>query len=210
MTSTALARLEPPYTRSAAATWLPRPTPLTTGPRLVRGDHPQRPGRYWHRVRSGTRQPAATHRPVARATWHLWCGPMVFEPHYLTANTVPDGEPLCGTCEGRAIGAGHPPVLPGISAGVLRFEPVTQRPAPPVCPISARGMRWSPAMDRLTWPRFTCPVCGEVTGWYGRRPRRHEPGPGLVEPCPFHRWDQLVLDSDGRVRCACTPQDGAA
>lgn len=31
---------------------------------------------------------------------------------------------------------------------------------------------------------------------------QHPPGPGLVQPCPFHRWKALTA-RDGQIFCPC-------
>jgi hypothetical protein len=46
------------------------------------------------------------------------------------------------------------------------------------------------------------------TGGYG--PVRHQPGPGLFAPCPWHAWNYPHRHSDGvRCRCGWRPQVSA-
>lgn len=103
-------RYEAPLTRSAPQRRQPKP--LRTGPRFVRGRT------RWHRVRSGTLHDHGE-------AWAMWCGQTRFgndKPD--TSDGLPtDGLPLCGTCEGRAAGAGHtsPLALPD-DVGLL-FRP---------------------------------------------------------------------------------------
>jgi hypothetical protein len=198
-----LVRLEPPYTRSSG--WRPaghHALPLTRGPRLVRTAAMGR----WHRPRSGTwhRRPDWTHTTLA-----TWCGQLVILERALTATAVPHGEPLCGTCEGRAVGAGHPPIGVELRAALL-FEPATAAAAPARCPARLLG---ETAARRFPWRgTFPCPCCGESTrlraagGPYDSRVviESHPPGPDLYRPCPFHRWDRPRLADDGRVVCGCT------
>lgn len=59
-------------------------------------------------------------------------------------------------------------------------------------------------------------VCGDVVkmgahgGPYSTRwdARVHEPGPGLIDGCPFHAWRELVLahDENGAQVAACRCQ----
>jgi DNA (cytosine-5)-methyltransferase 1 len=95
--------LLPPFTRGLGFTLdiEPRPTPLTRGPRFVRSKSMSR----WHRVRDGVDY--GTH-----IAYGLWCGTTAHlsahRPQLLTHDRDPvDGMPVCGTCEGRALGAGH-------------------------------------------------------------------------------------------------------
>jgi len=192
----ALVRLEPPYTRSGGH--YGDAIPLTRGPRLVRT---QGMGR-WHRPRSGvflTRHD--------RTVLHVWCGQGVQAADAITATDLPAGEFLCGTCEGRAVGAGHPATGTPLNEALL-FEPRSQAPPPARCP-SYRLMEHE--VRDITWGRvFPCPACGEATrmraagGPYNSHLviEGHAPGPDLYPPCPFHRWDWPSL-RDGVVRCGC-------
>jgi hypothetical protein len=175
-------QLEPPLTRSSPwpHTGHPPDEALPAAPRYMRHETMSR----WHRPRSGVRRgrtglAAITHQPQR-------------------------GELVCGTCEGRAIGAGQDawPVRDGPS---LVFEP--RRLTPPArCP----GSRRERLAERAGLNVLRCLACGElapgrVSGgpWnsmYG--PVNHPPGPGLVPGCLFHAWDQLIVH-DGKAICAC-------
>ena len=64
-------------------------------------------GRYVHRVRSAD---WFLNDPKRRRglAMHGWCG--VMTPHTDRLHGAPPiGEPLCATCEARAVGAGYPP-----------------------------------------------------------------------------------------------------
>lgn len=195
MTVSTLVRLEPPYTRSGGR--CDDAIPLTRGPRLVRT---QGMGR-WHRTRSGVH--LLRHD---RSALHLWCGQGLSLTDAITSATLPAGEPLCGTCEGRAIGAGHPATGTPLNEALL-FEPRSQAPPPARCP-SHRLMEHQVA--ELPRGVFACPVCREATrlraagGPYNSHLviEGHAPGPGLFTPCPFHRWDWPAL-RDGVAVCGC-------
>jgi hypothetical protein len=195
MTTRALVRLEPPYTRSLGS--CADATPLTLGPRLIRTAGMGR----WHRPRSGVHM--TRH---GRTVFHVWCGQGVQFGDAITATVLPVDEFLCGTCEGRAIGAGHLPTGTPLNEALL-FEPRSSAPPPARCPSHRIGA-WQFA--DIPQGVFACPVCGEPTrtraagGPYDSRlvVEGHAPGPGLVPPCPFHRWDWPAL-VDGVVRCGC-------
>ncbi len=188
--------LEPPLTRSG--TWsppdMPLPVPLLTGPRFVRGPRSSR----WHRPRSGT-------VCAERVTYLLWCGQRSHrsEEGFATAEELPRGAALCGTCDGRAVGAGQDTW--SIEGGPeLLFTP--NRLIPPArCPGSRT--EWC---TLLAWNVGTCLICGVTTplrssgGPYNSRwgMTNHPPGPALVPGCPFHAWRELEL-KDGHVRCGC-------
>jgi hypothetical protein len=193
-------RYEPPLSYS-----MPhgrQPTVLWTGPRWLR--NPSR----WHRVRSGVQYPHFDH-----ATYHVWCGQTITSEKPATVELPTDGAPLCGTCEGRAAGAGHPsPITPGVE---LRFDP--ERLIPPRwCP---GGGPYGPARhvgEMVGHKVVRCGACGELVaeinayGWNPRAgvPRRHEPGPGLVPGCPLHAWRHLTRTVEG-VACQCAGLEAA-
>lgn len=206
---TKLVRLEPPYSRSGGGRR--GILPITRGPRLARTRGMGR----WHRPRSGI-QFTADAALGARVCFTFWCGQAAQGGDVLTAADVPDGEPLCGTCEGRAIGAGHPPV--GVELRVaLLFEPASSKPPPPACPATL--IRW---FGRTPWgwnDVFPCPGCGVATKLRGAgspydshvKITGHAPGHDLIEPCPFHRWDRVAISADGStVGCACGREQAAA
>lgn len=169
---------------------------LTTGPRFLRTRGMSR----WHRPRSGSRHPGG------RDCYTAWCGYSIGSSDRapaLTADEVPDGELVCATCEGRAIGAGQEQQDP--TGRQLVFGPRELRP-PKNCPGSRSNL-----VDPLPGGTTArCLVCSDVHPLraMGRPydPRigivQHPPGAALVEPCPFHRWRQPVR-ADNAVRCMC-------
>ena len=206
--------LEIPYTRSGV--WRPdgrpRPIPLSTGPMLARSHGSTR----WHRIRSGSVHPAWGELFQDSTHFTYWCGQGQSTgraprngavPGILTADALPDdGTPLCGACEGKAIGAVHPSTsaLTIAQPGRLMFEPTRMTP-PKLCPSSQRGGQ-SLVIDHGR--TALCLVCGETIGWWGSRLRRHAPGPGLIPGCEFHLWNGLVRCVGDVVACRCMT-DGA-
>lgn len=196
--------LLPPLTISGHI-WDGQTVPLYEAPRYVRGRNMQR----WHRPRSGQQ------RSQERATLHFWCGAgYVVIGECLTADRIPEPDPVCGTCEGRALGAGQddvPDVLPR-----LAFEPRWLVP-PKLCPASgATGGAFG--LVELAHPGSragVCRACGELvpvrgcgSRWSGDwGPVRHEPGPGLFAPCPWHAWNFPRCRPDGTVGCRCGWRD---
>jgi hypothetical protein len=190
---------EPPLTRSGP--WRAPghgSTALRTGPRFIRG------ASRWHRVRSGT-----LHRHGE--AWLMWCGQTRFgRDRPATSDPVPDdGLPLCGTCEGRAAGAGHTSPLSGDVD--LLFRPARLDPprwCPGGAPYGPARFLAEPAGHRVV----RCGACGELireknyrwdeygTGHHIAQP--HEPGPGLVPGCPQHAWRHLTRTVEG-VACQC-------
>ncbi|MFF0790405.1 hypothetical protein [Streptomyces spiralis] len=171
---------------------------LTEGPRFVRTRGMSR----WHRPRSGVRY------SDGHTAYDLWCGYGVGGSHragaFLTADEPAPGESVCGTCEGRAAGAGQEQASP--TGRQLLFSPRHIDP-PKNCP----GSRSSELFEELPGGRAgRCLACRDVHplramgGPYNSRYAitQHPPGPGLVGPCPFHRWRQLIA-RDGRAVCAC-------
>lgn len=169
-------------------------TALETAPAYVRTRGMSR----WHRPRTGVRW------PDGRITYGLWDGAgYVALPGGLAVDALPDdGLPVCGTCTGRAAGAGQIPSPPGRG---LVFAPRHIGP-PRWCPGSRTGL-----YEPLPGGRVArCLVCGDahstraMGGPYNGRYAivQHPPGAGLVGPCPFHRWQQLTVTA-GRVHCAC-------
>ena len=192
--------LEPPLTRSGAVSLLPVDSPhrerepVVVGPRYMRSSGQSR----WHRTRSGVRY------NDGRVAWSLWCGQAMHRgKEYVTAEQVLDGVQVCGTCEGRAVGAGQDDWAAG-GPGLV-FSP--RRLVPPkFCPGSRRERTWveiARAVGR-------CLICGVVEplrvmgGVYDPKFAivQHRPGPGLVPGCPFHAWKQLTI-SDGLAVCLC-------
>lgn len=186
--------LLPPATYSAVSLDIEA---LIEGPRFIRTRGMSR----WHRPRSGTRY------PNDRVVYGCWCGYGVGGSQragaFLAADEPPAGEPVCGTCEGRAAGAGQDDSPTG---RLLLFTPRHIDP-PMNCPAS----RSSVLFEELPGGRVgRCLACGDMQplramgGPYNPRYAivQHPTGQALVEPCPFHRWRQLTAH-DGRVVCDC-------
>ena len=193
--------LEPPLTRSGvtlAGRAIDWGEPLTTGPRYVRTPG----GSRWHRPRHGVHRNGGD-------SYGLWCGQYARHEELLAVDQLPAGEPLCGTCQGRATGAGQD-TWPG-SANPLIFSPMRLTP-PKHCPGSRTT--WC---EELAWNVGKCLACGVVSpmrssgGPYNSRwgLTNHPPGPDLVPGCPFHAWRELGV-VDGRVRCLCKHGEATA
>lgn len=205
--------LEPPLSRSGPNPYLTSDrtrVALTHGPLLLRTRGMGR----WHRPRSGSTW-TSSYDGEEITSYSLWCGQQVGSGRKTTtgqkgfiacASLPDDGVPICGTCEGRAIGAGHQGTAATVTspAGLL-FEP--ERLVPPkLCPGTALRL-----YDTLPGNRAAlCLACGNVEplrgysnasgGWENLQ--RHPPGPNLVQGCPFHGWRGMVRDGD-TVRCEC-------
>lgn len=188
----------PPMTRSTA-----RPgdsllrEAVKEGPGYGRGPRSSR----WHLVRSAVDRIHARDGDIRR-TYMYWCGQTADGFDTLTADAAPEGEPVCGTCYGRR--EGHDPDRPD-----LLFTPMIHPPR--LCPGSQTGM-----YTETAWSRGVCLVCGEPVKlrgfgqWYGGSAhygaQKHGPGPGLIEPCEFHGWREIVtcLSGDDTVAaCRC-------
>src|SRR5258708_3084610 len=119
--------LEPPLTRSGVSLFgrVRRDEALVVGPRYVRTGGLSR----WHPSRKGTRY------ADGRVSYGLWCGAGFVSGEFLTADRVADDFPVCGTCEGRACGAGQDD-WPGDGPGLL-FSPRRLTP-PKYCPGSRK------------------------------------------------------------------------
>ncbi|MDX3298614.1 hypothetical protein PV569_33675 [Streptomyces scabiei] len=169
-------------------------TALAEGPRFLRNPAMGR----WHRPRSGLR------RDDDQVTvYDLWCGSHVYGHTALATDTVPRGDLVCATCDGRAVGSGQEP--DGPAGRTLTFQPRHLGP-PRNCPGSRTAM-----YEELPGCRVgRCLVCGDhhslraMGGPYASRYAivQHPPGPGLVKPCPFHRWRALTARG-GRIYCPC-------
>lgn len=209
-------RLEPPSLygdRDTRPEW--RQEALRVGPLLIRSAY-MRQGRasYWHRPRHGVTWPGQGHR----ISWQPWCGSALSTTNGVEyAHEVPDdGRRVCGTCEGRAQGAGHPPVAlaPMHGIGVV-FSPRRPTDPPRTCPGSQ-----SLACEELPYAkghgsRGRCLVCGLTIrlrghgGWLrsGYGMQIHAPGPGLVPGCEWHGWRRLGITADRRIVCAGCNRD---
>ncbi|MER7280365.1 hypothetical protein ABT369_38610 [Dactylosporangium sp. NPDC000244] len=196
--------LLPPTTNSGGA-WSGQ-TPLTEAPRYIRG----RGNSRWHRVRSAVIYPAGHVRAADVTIYHYWCGPSGGSsgkagPLWLV-DDLPPGEPVCGTCVGRALGAGQDDTPAGLPP--LLFSPRWQSP-PTVCPGSNKQDLMVALNQRITVGQ--CLVCGAIErvhalgrGYnaYGYGLIKHAPGEDLANPCPFHAWSQLV-ERKGQAVCRC-------
>ena len=83
---------------------------ITAAPPYVFTNHTSRA----HRIRSATIYNTDSDAP--RVAYNCWCGQTVLDSErkrkrmnkiVTLTDTVPNYLPICGTCEGRAIGAGH-------------------------------------------------------------------------------------------------------
>jgi hypothetical protein len=196
-----LVELLPPMTRGCGRI---DGVALERGPRYVRTRDMGR----WHRVRSGVRYERWGH-----TSWSLWCGQHASQGgkrgDCLAAGAPLDGAPVCGTCEGRALGAGQevtPDGMPELVFSPRRLDP------PPRCPGSRDERLWVPIPGGLDVGR--CLACGLIAavrasgGPYNPRVGLvvHVPGPGLIPGCPFHGWANVGRHEspDGPVAvCAC-------
>jgi hypothetical protein len=167
---------------------------LAVGPRFLRTRTMSR----WHRPRSGSQH-------GNRACYTAWCGYTIgssTRAPALTTDEIPDGELVCATCEGRAIGAGQEQQNPGRR---LVFRP-RELQRPKHCPGS-RSSLYTALSGGTTGQCLACADTHPLRAMGGPYASRyaivqHPPGAGLIAPCPFHRWRQLVRDNDG-VRCSC-------
>jgi hypothetical protein len=168
---------------------------LTEGPRFVRTGRMSR----WHRVRSGVGYPDGLR------VYSLWCTGSVRGEDFLSREDLADGDLVCATCDGRAVGAGQEPAGP--EGRRLVFSPRDVDP-PKYCPGSRVQL-----LTRSLPPGNVgqCLACGDLHvvramgGPYTPKAAvvQHPPGAALVDPCPFHAWRYLDPQDDGTVRCSC-------
>jgi hypothetical protein len=194
--------LLPPITSSLNR---PDAEPLTEAPRYVRTGAMTR----WHRSRCGYRDKHGT-------VLHTWCGGgcIILDGDQrstrlgIGVDEVPTGEPVCGVCVGKALGAKQDLLPAGLP--LLRFDPRHLTP-PTLCPGSRNRDLWEPLNTRGNVGR--CLACQDVVpiravgrGYsaYGAGPTNHAPGNGLFEPCPWHAWMYASLRQGGSVGCSCT------
>jgi len=167
---------------------------LPSGPAYAR----TRQATRWHRVRSAVTRYHSWDDSIT-TIYHLWCGQFAStgsqRSSALTTDTVPQGEPSCGTCEGRWRGA-------------QEDHPWLFVPRPDQRPKKCPGSRTATLYEG-DWPTYRCLVCGvHVGGWCGGGYsgtwglRTHAPGPDLIPPCGVHGYLRLVVN-DGRAECAC-------
>lgn len=177
--------------------------PLRMGPLLVRTRNMSR----WHRVRAAAvfrRDEAIGSLPAQYTVWALWCGQSAFSMHSMPCDRLPtDGVPICGTCEGRAMGAGRDGVVATVTAPAdLLFTPTKVLTIPKVCPATV--------YREITWNRCECLLCGAFVklraggGPYRStwKPQRHGPQ-NMIPGCPLHAWSGMRLHPDGTVSCPC-------
>lgn len=194
--------LLPPLT-SGLGRWDGESQPLLEAPRYVRTAGMSR----WHRSRCGTRRQG--HVSVG-----IWCGAgyVHLASTQPTAHggvgvdEVPDGDPVCGPCVGKALGAGQDGIPVGSGLPNLRYDPRWIKP-PSTCPGSGRDL-WEDVPNSHNVVR--CLVCALLVAGRAQGspynpswgPVRHAPGAGLVEPCPWHAWNQPAKTPTG-IACAC-------
>lgn len=152
----------------------------------------------WHRIRSSYLR--LDHDGEVSQRWSFWCGQVTgtYRSPILADEPV-KGEPRCGTCEGRAIGAD--PERPE-----WLFTPWTIT-KPDRCPGSGTQVCELQAGNRVG----RCLFCGTMQPARGRggpwNPTwglvAHPPGEDLVTPCEFHAWRHMLV-VDGRLACRCT------
>lgn len=178
----------------------PDATPLSTGPRYIRG----RGNSRWHRPRCGYTQADQT-------LFTFWCGPHLWDrpagDRAWLSDDLPEHEPACGTCVGRALGAGQDEVP--LDLPPLVFSPRWLHP-PRWCPGSRSedliGEPPAPAQGSVG----VCLACGDLVAvramgsrWNPRAGlQQHVAGPGLVPACPWHGW-QFTGARDGVAGCRC-------
>lgn len=155
----------------------------------------------WHVPRTGTL------RDGVMRSFTIWCSAAILRPDdlkrpALMVDEITDDVPVCGTCVGKATGAGH--AVPAIAVeheGGLIYLPHQVR-IPSTCPGS----------NYITWHEVNvfvgrCLVCldympirhsrGYETGY--SRLRVHTPATTLVDPCPWHAWDRITAEGI----CSC-------
>ncbi|QLF83224.1 hypothetical protein QEN61_gp40 [Streptomyces phage Eklok] len=171
--------------------------PLDTAPRFVRTGGMSR----WHRPRSGVRT------TDNRTIYAVWCGQHVgglrAARTMLTAETVPDGLPVCATCDGRAVGAGQE--QDGPAGRRLLYGPRSLTP-PRWCPAS-RSALYEPLPGGTTGRCLACSDTHPIRAMGGPYASRaaivqHPPGAALFAPCPFHRWRRPTATAAG-LHCMC-------
>lgn len=153
----------------------------------------------WHIPRDGVL------RDDTQRIYSTWCSATMLRPDdgsALMVDEITDGVPVCGPCVGKATGAGHQLSVVAVQhEGGLIFEPRHMR-RPKTCPGS-QYRDWHHVNFRVG----RCWVCGEYMPLRARGGPynsdvflvAHEPGIGLVDPCPFHAWDSITAEGV----CSC-------
>jgi hypothetical protein len=166
--------------------------------------------RRWHIPRSGRRYARMGH-----TAFQTWCGGAAltigaWRPgrEAIFVDEITDGLPVCGTCAGRALGTGVAleTVQVAHEPGLL-FEPTLVVRWPRTCP----GAGYASWHDVDSWKVGRCYVCLELVPIRGPRGyettlahlARHDAGPDLVNPCPFHLWDRITVE--GVCSCGAEP-----
>lgn len=189
--------------------WRPRrddDEPLDYAPAFMIS--PSRRAHYCHRPRSGHR------RPDGRTSYSSWCGQLLYNP--IPVDRPDAATPLCGSCEGKAVGAGWP-AASDIVLGAVTFPVVPQRftprpyfDPPRRCPGGQRDL-YLP--DPANWRRGTCMVCGAAVAlrasgaWWSDSSFGpvHHPPEHIIPPCRWHAWRYLEWIDPSRhlVGCRC-------
>lgn len=191
------------------ATWSTYGTPptiLEDGPAFIMS--PSGKAVYCHRPRSG-------HRYNNNLDcYHAWCGASIRRPR--TVDRPDPLTPLCGTCEGRAIGAGWPTWAETIAGnpgplGLTRFTPRPDFDPPNICPGTMSDY-YLP--EPGNWRSGTCLIChaavklrsSSTAGGYNSRfgPQLHTPQ-HMIHPCRHHAWRYLTWIDQTRhlIGCRC-------
>lgn len=179
--------LLPPLTRGGPFHGGVRSEALTEGPAFVRS----RGGSRWHRVRSAVRH--LIDGEPSHTSYLAWCGQNLSSSHCRAVDEPDDGAPVCGTCEGRALG--HDPKRPG-----LLFTPATLAP-PRFCPNRTLFEDAGSNVGRCLACQQLAPA--KVHGWNGYPKLQLHVALELVAGCPFHAWRYLV-EADGSAACRCS------
>lgn len=127
---------------------------------------------------------------------------------WLETDNPASDDPVCGTCVGRAVGAGRKlPRLEVVGDPSLQFTPRGRKPN-----VWCPGTRLSASWGLEYGDRMTCPICGVedlrvglagTSPWYSSgwvQIRAHRTGVNIVDPCPFHGWKNMTKDGV----CACS------
>lgn len=181
--------LLPPLTRSGPFVGAVRQEALTEGPAYARS----RGGSRWHRVRSAAR--FHIDGQDGHTSYHGWCGQSLSSSHARAVDVPDDGAPVCGTCEGRALG--YDPERPG-----LLFTPDTLTP-PRFCPSRTLFVDAGSNVGRCLVCQQLAPV--KVHGWNGYPKLQQHVALDLVPGCPFHAWRYLVAAGESAV-CRCSTE----
>lgn len=184
--------LLPPLTRSGAnSSYWTRTEALTEGSTFILGRPSPRHEQRWHRVRSGIRLQRAVGNEAT--IWKSWCGPSYYAEHCVELDELPKGQPLCGTCDGRA--KGH------AAENGLVFSPDHLTP-PRWCPSKTLYVEAGYNVGRCLACRQLAPLRATGGPYNSSEIITRHPPLDLVGGCPFHAWRSLVA-VDGTAACAC-------